>query len=403
MKTWRVAAGSGIDGLALGDETPARPGPAQVRVRVHATTLNYRDLLIVRGPYPVSTQAPLVPGSDAAGVVVEAGSAVTRFKVGDRVTTSFFPNWEDGRMTRAGITGALGGGDAGTFAGEIVLDERALVRSPAHLDFAEASALTCAGTTAWNALFVSGGLKPGQTVLLLGTGGVSIWALQLAKTAGARVIITSSSDDKLAKARAMGADAGINYTQVPEWGAEVRKLTDGEGADLVLEVGGEKTFGQSLAAVRMQGIIAVIGGVSGLGGTMVPRQLVGVAVRMQGVYVGSRTMQEDLARFVTVAGIKPVIDSVFPAVKCPRPSAISQRANISARLPWASPDHIATLLPGRARYAAAAAVRLPVAGRVRGCEAGRTGARSFRKAAAGGAFSCGICSSPDCRRTSCVM
>jgi NADPH:quinone reductase-like Zn-dependent oxidoreductase len=317
MKTWRVAAGTGIDGLALGEEALGRPGPSQVRVRIHAATLNYRDLLVVNGPYPVSTKEPMVPGSDAAGVVVETGSAVTRFKAGDRVTTSFFPNWVDGRMTRAGIAGSLGGGDNGTFAEEIVLDERALVATPAHLDFAQGAALTCAGTTAWNALFVSGGLKPGQTVLLLGTGGVSIWALQLAKAAGARVIITSSSDAKLAKARALGADAGINYVQVPEWGAEVRKLTGGEGVDLVLEVGGEKTFAQSLAAVRMQGSIMVIGGVSGLGGTMVPRQLVGVAVRMQGVFVGSRVMQEDLGRFVEVAQIRPVIDRVFAVGDAP--------------------------------------------------------------------------------------
>ncbi len=276
-------AGSGIDGLAQGEETLAAPGPTQVQVRVRATTLNYRDLLIVKGPYPVSTQAPLVPGSDASGEVIGVGSAVTRFRVGDRVTTCFFPNWVDGPMTRAGVAGSLGGGDNGTFAEEILLDEGALVATPAHLDFAQGAALTCAGTTAWNALFVSGGLKPGSTVLLLGTGGVSIWALQLAKAAGLRVIITSSSDEKLARARAMGADAGVNYTQVPEWGAEVRKLTGGEGVDLVLEVGGEKTFAQSLASVRMQGSIMVIGGVSGLGGTMVPRQLVGVAVRMQGV------------------------------------------------------------------------------------------------------------------------
>jgi NADPH:quinone reductase-like Zn-dependent oxidoreductase len=317
MKTWRVVAGKGIDGLALGEEALDAPGPSQVRVRIRAATLNYRDLLVVNGPYPVSTKDPMVPGSDGAGEVLEVGSAVTRFKAGDRVATSFFPNWVDGRMTRAGIAGSLGGGDNGTFAEEILLDERALVKSPAHLDFAQAASLTCAGTTAWHALFEAGRIRPGATVLLLGTGGVSIWALQLAKAAGARVIITSSSDAKLARARALGADAGINYTQVPEWGAEVRRLTDGEGADLVLEVGGEKTFAQSLASVRMQGTIAVIGGVSGLGGSMVPRQLVGVAVRMQGVFVGSRVMHEDLARFVEVAQLQPVVDQVFAGSDAP--------------------------------------------------------------------------------------
>ncbi|MEO8315917.1 MAG: NAD(P)-dependent alcohol dehydrogenase [Pseudomonadota bacterium] len=317
MKTWRVVAGTGIEGLTLGEEAHFRPGPGQVRVRVRAVTLNFRDLLVVRGLYPVGTTEPMVPGSDAAGEVIEVGSAVTRFKAGDRVSTSFFPNWVDGPMTRTGIAGPLGGGGHGTLTEEIVLDEAALVPTPKHLDFAQGAALTCAGTTAWNALFVSGDLKPGSTVLLLGTGGVSIWALQLAKAAGLRVIITSSSDQKLARARAMGADAGINYLQLPDWGTEVKKLTEGEGVDLVLEVGGEKTFAQSLASVRMQGSIMVIGGVTGMGGTMVPRQLVGVAVRMQGVYVGSRAMHEDLARFVAVAEIKPVIDSVFPAGEAP--------------------------------------------------------------------------------------
>jgi NADPH:quinone reductase-like Zn-dependent oxidoreductase len=317
MKTWWVVAGAGIEGLTLAEEALASPGPTQVRVRVRAATLNYRDLLVVRGPYPVSTKNPMVPGSDAAGEVVEVGSAVTRLKAGDRVTTSFFPNWVAGRMTPTSIAGSLGGGDNGTFREEILLDERALVATPAHLDFAQGAALTCAGTTAWNALFISGEMKPGNTVLLLGTGGVSIWALQLAKAAGLNVIITSSSDEKLARARAMGADAGINYAQVPEWGSEARRLTGGDGVDLVLEVGGEKTFAQSLAAVRMQGAIMVIGGVSGLGGTMTPRQLVGGAIRMQGVYVGSRTMHEDLARFVEVAQIKPVIDRVFPFAQLP--------------------------------------------------------------------------------------
>jgi NADPH:quinone reductase-like Zn-dependent oxidoreductase len=317
MKTWRIAAGSRIEGLTLGEETPGRPGPTQVRLRVHATALNYRDLMVANGWYPVSSQAPLVPGSDAAGEVLEVGSAVARFKVGDRVATSFFPNWVEGRMSMARITGALGGGDVGTFAEEIVLDERALVRSPSHLDFAQAATLTCAGTTAWHALFEAGRIRPGNTVLLLGTGGVSIWALQLAKAAGARVIITSSSDAKLAKARALGADAGINYAQVPEWGPEVRKLTDGEGVDLVLEVGGEKTIAQSLAAVRMQGTIAVIGGVSGFGGAIVPRQLIVGATRVQGVYVGSRQMHEDLARFVEVAQLKPVVDRIFAGTDAP--------------------------------------------------------------------------------------
>jgi NADPH:quinone reductase-like Zn-dependent oxidoreductase len=311
MKTWRVAAGGGVEGLKIQTESPAALGPTSVRVRLRAATLNYRDLMVLKGFYPVSTKEPLVPGSDGAGDVIEAGSAVTRFKVGDRVTTCFFPDWVEGRMSGPKIATALGAGFAGTLAEELVLDERSLVGSPAHLDHAQAASLTCAGVTAWNALFETGGLKPGQTVLLLGTGGVSIWALQLARAAGARVIITSSSDEKLARARAMGASETINYSKLPEWSGEVRRLTGGEGVDLVLEVGGEKTAQQSLASVRMQGSVIVIGGVSGFGGAIAPRALISSATRMQGVYVGSRQMHEDLARFVSGAKIVPMVDKVY--------------------------------------------------------------------------------------------
>jgi NADPH:quinone reductase-like Zn-dependent oxidoreductase len=317
MKSWRVVAGSRIEGLTLADESPAPLKPTEARVHVHAASLNYRDLMVANGWYPVSAQGPLVPGSDAAGEVVEAGSEVTGFKVGARVATSFFPNWVEGRMVPARIAGALGAGGAGAFAQEIVLPEHALVKSPAHLDYAQAATLTCAGTTAWHALFEIGAIRPGSTVLLLGTGGVSIWALQLAKAAGARVIITSSSDTKLEQARKLGADAGINYNTVPEWGAEVRKLTQGEGAQLVLEVGGEKTMPQSLVAVAMHGTIAIIGGVSGFGGAVMPRQLISTATRLQGVFVGSRQMHQDLARFVEVAQIKPVVDRVFAYADAP--------------------------------------------------------------------------------------
>jgi NADPH:quinone reductase-like Zn-dependent oxidoreductase len=316
MNTWRTGAG-GIDGLKLQSEAAAPLGPTQVRVRLKAATINFRDLMVVKGIYPLSAPGPVVPGSDGAGDVVETGAAVTRFKAGDRVTTHFFPDWVEGNATPAKVGSALGGGGAGTFAEEIVLDERGLVRSPAHLDYAEAAALTCAGVTAWRALFVAGDIKPGQTVLLLGTGGVSIWALQLAKAAGARVIITSSSDAKLERARALGADALINYTKTPEWSTEVRKLTAGEGVDVVLEVGGEKTAPQSLASVRMQGTVVIIGGVSGPGGTINPRALIGNATRLQGVYVGSRQMHEELARFVSQMGLKPVIDRRFAFAEAP--------------------------------------------------------------------------------------
>jgi NADPH:quinone reductase-like Zn-dependent oxidoreductase len=317
MKTWRVALGAQIDGLKLVDEPSAALGPGLVRVKVKANSLNFRDLAIVRGMYMVSTKEPLIPGSDASGVVVETGAGVTAFKAGDRVATSFFPDWVEGRMTVPRIRTALGGGGAGTFAEEIVLPETALIKSPAHLTDTQAATLTCAGVTAWHALFGTGPLGPGGTVLLLGTGGVSIWALQLAKAAGARVIITSSSDAKLEKARALGADETINYTTTPEWAAEARRLTDGEGVDMVLEVGGEKTVAQSVASVHPQGTVVIIGAVSGIGGGIAPRSLIPGATRVQGIYVGSRRMHEELARFVALKKISPVVDRTFAFAEAP--------------------------------------------------------------------------------------
>jgi NADPH:quinone reductase-like Zn-dependent oxidoreductase len=317
MKTWRVQPGAQIEGLTLVDESPAALGSGLVRVKILATSLNFRDLAIVQGWYPTATRDPLVPGSDGAGVVVETGPGVATLKAGDRVATSFFPDWLDGRMTVPGIRSALGGGGAGTFAGEIVLPATALIRSPAHLNDAQAATLTCAGVTAWRALFHTGELYPGSTVLLLGTGGVSIWALQLAKAAGMRVIITSSSDAKLERARALGADATINYSTTPDWSAEARRLTGGEGVDMVLEVGGEKTVAQSVISVRPQGTVVIIGAVSGSGGGIAPRSLIAGATRVQGIYVGSRRMHEELARFVELQQISPVVDRTFALGEAP--------------------------------------------------------------------------------------
>lgn len=317
MKTWRVQPGAQIEGLKLAEESPAALGPGLVRVKVRATSLNFRDFAIVQGWYPTASKEPLVPGSDGVGEVVETGPGTTAFKIGDRVATCFFPDWADGRMTVPGIRTALGGGGVGTLAEEIVLPETALVKSPTHLDDVQAATLTCAGVTAWHALFHTGPLPPGGTVLLLGTGGVSIWALLLAKAAGMRVIITSSSDAKLARARTLGADETINYLTTAEWGAEARRLTGGEGVDTVLEVGGEKTVAQSVAAVRPQGTVVIIGAVSGFGGGIVPRTLIPGATRVQGIYVGSRRMHEELARFVELKKISPVVDRTFALSETP--------------------------------------------------------------------------------------
>ena len=256
---------------------------------------------------PVETRFAVTSGGKVAYQVVGSGPT-------DLV---FFPDWLDGAMSFAGISGALGGGGKGTLTEELVLGEEAFVKSPAHLSDAEAATLTCAGTTAWHALFETGALQPGGTVLLLGTGGVSIWALQLAKAAGCRVIITSSSDEKLAKATALGADVTTNYARTPEWSGEVRKHTGGTGVDVALEVGGEKTIQQSLASVRMQGTVVTIGAVSGSGGGVPPRALIPGATRLQGVYVGPRRMHEKLARFVENAKIRPVVDRVFEFAEAP--------------------------------------------------------------------------------------
>ncbi len=311
MQAYRIQRGGGIDRLEIFRRELPPLGPRDVRVQVRAVALNHRDLQVARddaGP----AAAMVVPGSDAAGTVLEVGSDVVAWQPGDRVFVAFFPHWIDGAPTPENSASGFGGGIDGLLSQEVVVPAQALVRMPAHLDFAAASTLPCAGVTAWNALFVEGRTKPGDTVLLLGTGGVSIWALQLAKAAGLRVIITSSDEAKLARARELGADATINYRRSIEWQREVLDMTDGRGADLVLETGGEGTLTRSIQATRKGGTVAIIGGVSGgYGGQLEPFALIGGAKRLAGILVGSRKMAEDLARFVEVAKIEPMIDRRF--------------------------------------------------------------------------------------------
>lgn len=312
MQAYQIKPGHQFSTLALAE----RPSPAlaahDVRVRVHAVSLNYRDLMVADGKYLGTHDTPLVPCSDGAGEVIEIGSQVTRFRVGERVAASFFPGWISGDPTPTTIAAALGGSVDGMLAEEVVAHEEALVTIPAHLSYAEAATLPCAAVTAWNSLFVVGGLQAGDSVLLLGTGGVSMWALQIAHAAGIRTLITSSSDAKLERARSLGASATINYATTPEWQDEVMRLTDGQGVDLVLEVGGQGTLARSIASARMGGTIAVIGGVSGFGGEVNPFALIGGSKRLCGIHVGSRSMFEDLNRFIGVKGIHPAVDSVFP-------------------------------------------------------------------------------------------
>ncbi|MBD8565594.1 NAD(P)-dependent alcohol dehydrogenase [Oxalobacteraceae sp. CFBP 8763] len=313
MRAYQILHGANIDGLQA-IEYPVRDlGLGEVRIRVRAVALNYRDLMVASGNYLVSVDDPIIPCSDGAGEVLAVGPGVTRVQVGDRVAGSFFPFWHEGAPTPAKIRNGLGGDIDGMLAEEVVLHEDALAIVPAGLSFIEAATMPCAAVTAWNAIFVSSNhVKPGDTVLLLGTGGVSILGLQLARAAGLRTIVTSSSDEKLARARELGAHHTINYTTIPEWQDEVLHLTHGVGAQVVLEVGGQGTVNRSVAAVAMGGTVAIIGGVSGFGGEVNPAALLASAKRLVGVHVGSRAMLEDVMRFVDASGVKPVIDRVFP-------------------------------------------------------------------------------------------
>jgi NADPH:quinone reductase-like Zn-dependent oxidoreductase len=256
MRTWRLPTHTGIDDLTLQHADEPKPGPGQVLVRMHAASLNYRDYAVATGKYLMSALPnDLVPLSDGAGEVVEIGLGVTRVKPGDRVAGIFMQGWLGGDMEPSFGATALGGAIDGVLAEYKVFDETGLVHLPPHLSYAEGASLPCAAVTAWNALYGLKPLQPGQTVLVLGTGGVSMFALQFARAAGARVIATSSSDEKLAKAKALGASDGINYRAHEDWQKQVRALTDGRGVDHVVEVGGPGTLQRSIATVRLGGVV----------------------------------------------------------------------------------------------------------------------------------------------------
>ena len=282
-------------------------------IGVRAVSLNYRDLLIARASYGKSGKpVGLVPVSDGAGEVIAVGEKVTRFKLGDRVAGAFMPGWVDGDYTAEKRATSLGGGTAdGMLREKIALPEHGVLHLPEHLSFEEGATLPCAGLTAWYALFEGADVKPGNTVLLLGTGGVSIFSLQFAKSAGARVIITSSSDEKLKRARTLGADETINYKTTPDWHHEVRRLTGGIGADHAVEVGGAGTLNKTMAALRYSGSLALMGALTGLVSEVDTGMLHGKNIRIQGTYVGSVAMFERMNRAISAIGLKPVIDRVF--------------------------------------------------------------------------------------------
>jgi NADPH:quinone reductase-like Zn-dependent oxidoreductase len=308
----------GLEHLQQAELPPLHTAPGMVLIKVHAVSLNYRDLLIVQGFYNPKMALPRIPCSDGAGEIIAIGEGVTRVGVGDRVCGIFMQHWLDGPLTAEKSKAALGGDIDGMLAEYVLLHQDGVVRFPEHLTYEEAATLPCAGVTAWNALHHGGNparpTLPGETVLIQGTGGVSIFALQFAKLLGAKVIGTSSSEEKLARAYTLGLDAGCNYKQRPDWSKWVGEVTHGVGTDRIIEVGGAGTFGQSLRAARVEGMVAQIGVLSG--GTITePLALTPILhkqLRVQGIYVGSRAMFEEMNAAITTAKLHPVVDHVFP-------------------------------------------------------------------------------------------
>jgi NADPH:quinone reductase-like Zn-dependent oxidoreductase len=310
MKAWRIPA-FGIDKLSL-DEVPAlQPGPGQIVLEVHAVSLNYRDLMTVKGAYNPKLQPHRIPCSDGAGTIAAIGQGVTRVAVGDRVAGIFFQHWLDGDPAAEKFKGALGGDIDGTLAQQILLHEDGVVKIPDHLSFEEAATLPCAGVTAWNAVVTAGRVKSGDTVLIQGTGGVSCFALQFAKALGARVIGTSSSAGKLRRAADLGLDAGHNYREDPEWARWAVSQTGGRGVDLTVEVGGAGTFQQSLAATRTGGVITQIGVLSGREQSLTITPILHKMLQIRGIYVGSRQHFLEMNRAIAQTGLRPVVDRVF--------------------------------------------------------------------------------------------
>lgn len=309
--------GAGIDALAQIERPDPKPAHRQVLVRIKACSLNYRDLGIVTGTYRMPVRDNIVPLSDGAGEVIEVGPGVARVKVGDRVAGCFFQRWFGGEAPADVHASALGGGIDGMLAEYAVLEEDGVVKIPAHLSFEEGATLPCAGVTAWHAIVEHAKLHAGQTVLLQGTGGVSIFGLQFAHAMGIRALITSSSDDKLARAKKLGAAYGINYKTTPDWEKAAMQFTGGIGVDHVIEVGGAATLTRSFGAIRVGGKVSLIGGLSGGATDLNPGLIFSRRANVQGISVGSMQMFMAMARAIEVNAIKPVIDKVFAFADAP--------------------------------------------------------------------------------------
>jgi NADPH:quinone reductase-like Zn-dependent oxidoreductase len=314
MRALQVKEPFGLDALEVVEAPDPAPGPDEVLVRMRAVSLNYRDMLMVAGMYgrmPPGTSA-ITPFSDGCGIVEAVGEGVTRVKPGDRVATMFFQRWVSGPPNLDKLSSSLGSPIPGAGRELATFSADGVSKVPDFLTDQQVACLPCAALTAWRALFEDGDLRPGDTVVLQGTGGVSIFGLQFAHAAGMRTLITSSSDEKLARAEALGATHLVNYRQTPEWSGPVREVTGGVGADLIIEVGGGGTIEQSMRAIRIGGHVAIVGVVAGLGGPFNTAVLIGNSARVQGLTVGSRDMFEAMCRFMDLHRIGPIADKVFP-------------------------------------------------------------------------------------------
>lgn len=308
MKVMEMRDGWGLEHIKPGTRPDRAPGPGEVRIKMAAASVNYRDFVMTRRGYGAhSGDLPLIPLSDGAGTAVETGPGVTRVKTGDLVCPAFSQTWLSGPMTEAYRGGGLGGPLDGVMQEYMVLSEQGVVKAPKHFSALEAATLPCAAVTAWHAV-IGAGIKAGDAVVTQGTGGVALFAALFAKMQGALTIVTSSSDEKLARAKSFGAEIGINYKTHPEWSREVRRILGGRGADLIVELGGAQTLEQSLRAVRTSGTLAMIGVLSGGTAELALGRVVTQNVRLQGVTIGSRDMFEDMVRAIELHGVRPPID-----------------------------------------------------------------------------------------------
>jgi NADPH:quinone reductase-like Zn-dependent oxidoreductase len=312
MKEYYLTGNGGVESLKLADKDIPKPGRGQVLIKMYAASINFRDLVVLSGDFHkyAKYQEKCVPLSDGAGEIVAIGEGVDEWQNGDRVAGCFFQSWSRGEMRSTDADSGLGGSVHGVLSQYRVFDRSGIVKIPDHLSFAEAATLPCAALTAWNGLFaIPKPLGPGQTVVLLGTGGVSVFAAQFAHAAGARVIMTSSSDEKLDRVKALGVSDCINYRETPEWGVEVQKLTQGRGADIIIETGGAGTIPQSILAARHGGTLSIIGVLTQ--GSIDPVPIMGKALTLRGIVVGSRDDFEDMNRSIEKSRLKPVIDTIY--------------------------------------------------------------------------------------------